>query len=133
MAKFFMEQGVKNVMIKLGVKGAYYATEGAHGLVPVVKDVKVKDAQGAAWALIYSEHSLTSGSQATSSEANVSVLLGTLSQATTPLNISSRSIAENGISKKRSKAVESGCKASASTLEHVGAQQSIPWADDIDV
>jgi ribokinase len=48
-AKFFMEQGVKNVMIKLGVKGAYYATEGAHGLVPAVKDVKVKDAPGAAW------------------------------------------------------------------------------------
>ncbi len=43
----FMEQGVKHVVITLGAKGAFYATEGDHGMVPAVKNVKVKDATGA--------------------------------------------------------------------------------------
>ena len=30
------------------------------------------------------------------------------------------------------KAVEYGCKASARTIESIGAQDSIPWADEVD-
>jgi ribokinase len=43
----FMEQGAKHVVITLGAKGTFYATEGDHGMVPAVKNVKVKDATGA--------------------------------------------------------------------------------------
>jgi ribokinase len=46
-AKFFLDAGVKNFVITLGVKGAYYATEDSDGLVPAVKDVIVKDSTGA--------------------------------------------------------------------------------------
>jgi sugar/nucleoside kinase (ribokinase family) len=37
--------GAKNVVIKLGDKGAYYATEAFDGLVPAVKDVESKTSQ----------------------------------------------------------------------------------------
>ena len=30
------------------------------------------------------------------------------------------------------KAVELGCKAASKTIEQIGAQDSIPWADEID-
>jgi ribokinase len=30
------------------------------------------------------------------------------------------------------KAVERGCKAAAKTMEQLGVQESIPWADEID-
>lgn len=46
-AKYFMENGVENVVITLGAKGVYYASKGEDGLVPAVKDVKVKDTTGA--------------------------------------------------------------------------------------
>jgi ribokinase len=46
-AKFFLDAGVKNFVITLGAKGAYYATEDSDGLVPAVKDVIVKDSTGA--------------------------------------------------------------------------------------
>jgi len=34
---YFMERGVQHVVITMGKRGAYYATEGAHGLVEAVK------------------------------------------------------------------------------------------------
>jgi ribokinase len=46
-AKFFLDAGVKNFVLTLGAKGAYYATEDSDGLIPAVKDVIVKDSTGA--------------------------------------------------------------------------------------
>ncbi len=46
-AQYFLKAGVKNFVITLGAKGAYYATEDSDGLVPAVKDVIVKDSTGA--------------------------------------------------------------------------------------
>lgn len=45
--EFFMEQGVKHVVITLGDKGAFWASGGKSSLVPAVKNVKVKDTTGA--------------------------------------------------------------------------------------
>lgn len=45
--EFFIEHGVKHVVITLGDKGAFWASEGKRGLVPAVKNVKIKDTTGA--------------------------------------------------------------------------------------
>ena len=47
-AKYFLSQGVKNVVITVGEKGAYYASKtGDEGLVPAVEPVIIRDATGA--------------------------------------------------------------------------------------
>jgi len=44
----FIQDGVKNVVITLGTRGAYYAThKGKTGVIPAEKDVKVMDTTGA--------------------------------------------------------------------------------------
>lgn len=45
-AEYFMEQGVKHVVITLGPLGAFYAAEGKHVLVPALINVYVKDTIG---------------------------------------------------------------------------------------
>lgn len=46
---YFMERGVKHVVITLGARGSFYATDGAHGLVEAVfvPDKDIKDTTGA--------------------------------------------------------------------------------------
>lgn len=49
-AEEFLKRGVPNVVVTLGAKGAYYATEvGKRGYVEAEKDVKVKDTTGAGY------------------------------------------------------------------------------------
>lgn len=46
---YFMERGVKHVVITIGVRGAFYATDGAHGLIEAVPvpDEEIQDTTGA--------------------------------------------------------------------------------------
>lgn len=46
-AEHFLALGVKNVVVTLGVKGAYYATEGTSGEVEAEQNLKVIDTSGA--------------------------------------------------------------------------------------
>lgn len=48
-ADHFLMLGVKNVVITLGAKGAYYATEGRSGDVEAEQNLKVIDTSGAGW------------------------------------------------------------------------------------
>ncbi|KAI9744318.1 MAG: hypothetical protein M1818_002470 [Claussenomyces sp. TS43310] len=101
-AKHFLRLGVKNVVITLGAKGAYYATnKGEDGIVDAVKNVDVKDATGAGDTFV--------GNYATE-------------------YIKQKQGGEWDIVK----AITRACKASAKTIERFGAQESIPWADEID-
>jgi ribokinase len=50
-AKYSLSAVVKNVVITLGVKGAYYATNKEDGFVNAVPNVVVKDATGAGLVL----------------------------------------------------------------------------------
>lgn len=55
-AEFFHELGVKNVVITLGDKGAYYSNDGARGHVDAEKNCSVMDTSGAGWVLRDSEN-----------------------------------------------------------------------------
>lgn len=46
-SEIFMELGVKHVVITLGDKGAFWASEGKSSMVPAMKNVKIKDTTGA--------------------------------------------------------------------------------------
>lgn len=98
----FLAKGVKNVVVTLGSKGAYYAAAGAAGSagvagsVEAVKVAKVVDTTAAGDTFV--------GAYA------VSVVEGTL-----------------GIGD----VVRWACRASARTVQREGAQKSIPWLDEI--
>jgi len=48
MAKYFQDNGSKNVVVKLGEKGVYYRkADGDNGYVPAYKVCKVEDTTGA--------------------------------------------------------------------------------------
>ncbi|KAK9423246.1 putative Ribokinase [Seiridium unicorne] len=101
-AKHFLDLGVKNVVITLGAKGAYYATNnGDDGVVDAVKNVKVRDATGAGDTFVgnYSIEYITQKHEGTWDIV---------------------------------KAIDRACKASAKTIERFGAQEAIPWADETD-
>lgn len=100
-AKYFLDAGVKNFVITLGAKGAYYATEDSSGHVAASKDVNIKDSTGAGDTFT-GHYALEYVKQKYRGEWNIR------------------------------KAVERGCKAAAKTMEQIGAQESIPWADEID-
>ncbi|KAK6506382.1 hypothetical protein TWF506_011297 [Arthrobotrys conoides] len=101
---YFIRLGVKNVVITLGAKGAFYAThQGEIGYVEAEKNITVVDATGAgdtfvgAYAVGYVRSKV---------------------QGQAKWNIA--------------KAVKRACKASAMTIQHFGAQETIPWSDEID-
>ncbi|KAJ4304632.1 hypothetical protein N0V90_000158 [Kalmusia sp. IMI 367209] len=48
-AKYFLGQGVKNVVSTVGVEGAFYATATCDGVVPAVPKLDVKDTTGAGY------------------------------------------------------------------------------------
>ncbi|PVH73324.1 Ribokinase-like protein [Cadophora sp. DSE1049] len=100
-AKYFLDAGVKNFVITLGAKGAYYATEDSRGHVAALKGVNVKDSTGAGDTFTGS-YALEYVKQKYRGEWDIR------------------------------KAVERGCKAAAKTMEQITAQESIPWADEID-
>ncbi|TKA72635.1 hypothetical protein B0A55_05980 [Friedmanniomyces simplex] len=99
----FMERGVKHVVITLGERGAYYATAGAHGLVEAVDvdEEDMKDSTGAGDTFV-GTYALECVQQ---------------KRGRSPWDIR--------------KAVEKGCKAAAKTLQQLGAQDAIPWADEV--
>ncbi|KAK6331730.1 hypothetical protein TWF718_002273 [Orbilia javanica] len=100
---YFIRLGVKNVVITLGAKGAFYATHlGEIGHVEAEKGITVVDATGAGDTFV--------GAYAVGYVRN--------KQAQGKWNIA--------------KAVKRACKASAMTIQHFGAQESIPWSDEID-
>ncbi|KAK6524569.1 hypothetical protein TWF281_011473 [Arthrobotrys megalospora] len=99
---FFIRLGVKNVVITLGAKGAFYAThQGEIGHVDAEKDITVVDATGAG-----------------------DTFVGTYAVG----YVRSKQLGKWNIAK----AVKRACRASAMTIQHFGAQESIPWSDEID-
>ncbi|KAL6914962.1 hypothetical protein FSST1_012722 [Fusarium sambucinum] len=101
-ASDFLAKGVKNVVITLGGKGAYFANDtGAKGLIPAQK-VKVVDTTAAGDTFI--------GSYA------VEVALADQRAETFDIE----------------KAVHSGIRASSHTVARRGAQASIPWKDELE-
>ncbi|CAN8105944.1 unnamed protein product [Discula destructiva] len=101
-AEDFINLGVRNVVITLGEKGAYYATsEGFKGVVDAEKNIVVVDTTGAGDTFV--------GYYATE-------------------YIRQKRLGEWDIDL----AVARACKAAARTIQHVGAQESIPWSDEID-
>ncbi|KKA22723.1 hypothetical protein T310_3266 [Rasamsonia emersonii CBS 393.64] len=102
-AQHFISLGVKNVVITLAAKGAYYATyTGDTGLVDAEKSVKVVDTTGAG-----------------------DTFVGTYA-------VEYIRQKQRGEEWDIRKAIARACKASARTIERLGAQESIPWADEID-
>ncbi|OHE98390.1 hypothetical protein CORC01_06386 [Colletotrichum orchidophilum] len=99
-AREFLNRGVKNVVITLGSKGAFYAKATGSSQCPAF-DVEVKD---------------TTGAGDTFTGAYASDYLGQKAR---------------GVWDIRS-AVIRGNKAAALTIQSVGAQAGIPWADEID-
>ncbi|KAL4747500.1 Ribokinase-like protein [Aspergillus terricola var. indicus] len=98
----FIEMGVKNVVLTLGEKGAYFATwHGVSGIIEAEKDVQVADTTGAGDTFVgmYAVEYIRQKQQGQWDIA---------------------------------KAVRRACKASARTIERFGAQESIPWANEVD-
>ena len=95
----FLQKGVKNVVITLGARGAFFANAAGQGLVGAVK-VKVVDTTAAGDTFI--------GAYAVSMVRKGKEGLVTASD------------------------VEVACKASARTVQKIGAQASIPWEDHIE-
>lgn len=100
-AQYFLRQGVKNVVITLADKGAYYATNtGEKNLVYAEKNVNIVDVTGAGDTFV----------------GNYAVEF-----------VKQNQLGEWDIGK----AIVRACKAAARTIEHFGAQESSPWADEV--
>ncbi|GAM42074.1 hypothetical protein TCE0_043f15717 [Talaromyces pinophilus] len=98
----FIQLGVTNVVITLGAKGAYYAT--SDGQKGVVD-----------------------------AEKNINVIDTTGAGDTFVGNYATEYIKQKQLGTwDISRAVTRACKASARTIQRLGAQESIPWADEID-
>lgn len=101
----FIGKGVKNVIVTLGARGAYFATaEGASGLAKAAKGIKVVDTTAAGDTFV--------GAYA--------------------VQIVRKLDAGSGREWSMKEAVEWACKAAGKTVEKAGAQSAIPWADEID-
>jgi ribokinase len=100
-AASFLEWGVRNVVITLGGRGAYYANEpGAKGLVPAPK-VEVVDTTAAGDTFIGAYAVEVAGVEQRSEQFDIET------------------------------AVRSGIRASSKTVSRLGAQVSIPWKDEM--
>ncbi|MCJ1381397.1 hypothetical protein MMC17_004507 [Xylographa soralifera] len=98
----FLKMGVKNVVVTLGAKGAYYSNSiGNGGSVDAEKNIKVVDTTGAGDTFV--------GAYAVEFVKQKQQGIWNIEQA-----------------------VRFACKASARTIEHLGAQEAIPWADQVD-
>ena len=75
----FRELGVKHVVITQVHRGAFYATEGAYGLVEAVKNVEVKDTTGAGYVSVATYLLAIPVSSKIMFAANVIICLVTLS------------------------------------------------------
>ncbi|KAF2261000.1 Ribokinase-like protein [Lojkania enalia] len=101
-AAWFIRLGVKNVVITLGSKGAYFAMSGGvEGVVDAVKDVKIVDTTGAGDTFVG-----TYGADYVKQK-------------------------RKGVWDIR-KAVWRACMAAARTIERLGAQEAMPWLDEIE-
>ncbi|KAI9744370.1 MAG: hypothetical protein M1818_001899 [Claussenomyces sp. TS43310] len=101
----FLRKGVKNVIVTLGSKGAYFSNAaGKGGMASAAKVQKVVDttAAGDTFVSAYAVHILDQ----VQGEDSGQVDLG--------------------------KAVEWACKAAGRTVEKAGAQNSIPWSHEIE-
>lgn len=127
--------GVKNVVITLAEKGVYFAThDGKEGKIDAVQDVDVKDTTGAGWVI-------TLFLLAVISFFCHDYLPYRPQYANTHLDASDTFVGMYAVEylqqKRRGewdivKAIKYACKASARTIERLGAQESIPWIDEID-
>ncbi|KAI1038656.1 hypothetical protein LB505_011360 [Fusarium chuoi] len=98
----FLVRGVRNVVITLGGKGAYYASDtGAKGLIPALK-VEVVDTTAAGDTFIGAYAVELAGAEQRSEQFDIE------------------------------KAVRSGIWASSKTVVRRGAQVSIPWKDELE-
>ncbi|QGI85513.1 unnamed protein product [Fusarium fujikuroi] len=98
----FLARGVRNVVITLGGKGAYYASDkGAKGLIPALK-VEVVDTTAAGDTFIGAYAVELAGAEQRSEQFDIE------------------------------KAVRSGIWASSKTVVRRGAQVSIPWKDELE-
>lgn len=96
----FLKKGVRNVIITLGSKGAYFESSDKRGLVPAAKVEKVVDTTAAG-----------------------DTFVGAYAVAM---------VRKGGAGLVTEEDVKAACKASAVTVQKQGAQDSIPWADEID-
>ncbi|KAK0289120.1 hypothetical protein LTS00_009338 [Friedmanniomyces endolithicus] len=102
-AKHFIDLGAKNVIITLGEKGAYYRTEsGQKGHVAAEKNVRVRDTTGAGDSFI--------GAYAVDYVRQK----------------------HRGEKFDIVQAITFASKAAARTIEAIGAQESLPWADEME-
>jgi ribokinase len=98
----FLSRGVRNVVITLGGKGAYYTNDtGANGLIPALK-VEVVDTTAAGDTFIGAYAVELAGAEQRSEKFDIE------------------------------KAVRSGIWASSKTVVRRGAQVSIPWKDELE-
>ena len=137
-AEEFIQKGVENVVITLGAKGAYFATrEGENGLVDAEQDVKVKDSTGAGYVAFDLPFPTLPKSQHRGSPRL------TMQCPKTNVQLDCRdtfvgNYSVEYVNQKHSKewdirkAIAIACKASAYTIQRLGCQESIPWADQID-
>jgi len=115
----FIKKGVKNVVLTLGSNGAAYATSGGQfGTVEAVKIVNVVDTTGAGFVRHF--------------------CLQTLCLSLTKNNLFSDTFtgyyAADYLLQTQwnvELAVSRACKAAARTIQRLGAQEAIPWADEI--
>lgn len=101
----FLQKGVKNVVITLGAKGAFFASQGdtKGQFVPAEKVKKVVDTTAAGDTFV--------GAYA------VGVV---------------RKSGSGGSGRVTEEDVKLACKAAGRTVEKQGAQSAIPWADEVD-
>lgn len=123
-AQHFISLGVKNVVITLAAKGAYYATyTGDTGLVDAEKSVKVVDTTGAGYVQLLANFLCCL-------KANACIHYRDTFVGTYAVEYIRQK--QRGEEWDIRKAIARACKASARTIERLGAQESIPWADEID-
>jgi ribokinase len=132
-AQQLIDLGVKNVVITLGAKGAYYAThKGETGLVDAEKNIKVMDTTGAGYVRLFCQFPVSRFCFDCASkcpEANACIDCRDTFVGTYAVEyIRHKQKGEWDIQK----AIARACKASARTIERLGAQESIPWDDEID-
>ena len=123
-AKQFIDLGVRYVILTLGGRGAYYTTrEGETDRVPAVK-VNVKDSTGAGYV-----------ERAKSQKLLCMCTLLTRYRSDSFLG----AYAVELIRQRREgqfnirQAITVACAAASKTIQEVGAQEALPWADEIDL
>ncbi|KAK8137198.1 hypothetical protein PG984_005138 [Apiospora sp. TS-2023a] len=123
-AQEFLDRGIRNVVITLGARGAFYASTKVSCHCPAF-DVKVKDTTGAGYANISLPPSVNARAYTDWGPRGSDNFIGTY--AVDYLRQRAR-----GTWYIR-RAVTRATKAAAIKIQSAGAQHGIPWADEIDV